>query len=564
MIGSFLKLSIKGVRGYFSRHTIPKLITVFLFVLIVIGIATVVFWGVRLGFTSIKNQTYGRQTLSLYVYEAFFLVLGYLMFASAIVSGLFTLFRGGTDNWIVASPRYKSVILRAGFGILDSATGTLLVIGIPAVLALAGVYGGGAISIPSAIIALLLLTLITSGSAMVVILLFATVLYYFRGPTWRALQVKWLAVLSGLFVAAFTYVLVRTIVGMNILSLFVSGPLTATEANIDGIVAAFRWFPTTIVALMMLALQNHAWVLAWSYIGWLAVMVVFILLVIYLFSFKFLTLWQSLQEGSFEARTSINTMHEPPRAFPRFLKTDLGALFEKEVIVNFRSTRDSLWIVFILGLWVLQMALNVFLRKNGADYGTSETNILATIQALQVVTTVFFTSTFALRFVLPSFSSDRRMSWIMGTSPITPRRIFFSKLGFYVIAFLILGIGVGIANASLLGISFVAQGTFLLLLAVMIAAITAFALSLGALFPDTESDDPEIVSTSLPGLGFTFIALAYGGVGAWLYYIFLKTSQGAGVYSFILSSVILVVLMIMAASNRLRTFNPFSDEVGGA
>jgi hypothetical protein len=53
-------------------------------------------------------------------------------------------------------------------------------------------------------------------------------------------------------------------------------------------------------------------------------------------------------------------------------------------------------------------------------------------------------------------------------------------------------------------------------------------------------------------------------VGAWLYYIFLKTSQGAGIYSFILASVILVVLMVMAASTRLRTFNPFSDEVGGA
>jgi hypothetical protein len=562
MIGSFLQLSIKGVRRFFSTRTVPKIITVSLFILVVIGVATVVFLGVRSGFTLIKNQTYGRQTLSLYIYEEFFLVLGYLMFASAIVSGLFTLFRGGANNWIVTSPRYKSVILRAGFGVLDSATGTLLIIGIPAVIALAEVYGGGVISIPSALVALLLLTLITSGLAVIVILLFSTVLYCFRGSTWRALQMKWLAVLSGLFMAALTYGLVRTIVLMNIFSLFVSGPITAAEANINGVVAAFHWFPTTLLALMMLALQNHAWGLAWSYIGGIALTAIFVMLIIYLFSFIFLKLWQGIQEGNFEARTSIGVKHQPPRAFPRFLKSDLGALFEKEIIVNFRSTRDSLWVVFILGLWAIQVGLNLFLQKNSAAYGTSEANIIAYLQALQAATTVFFTSTFALRFALPSFSSDHRMAWIMGTSPVAPRRIFFSKLGFYIITFLILGIGVGIANASLLGISLVAEGTFLLLLAVMIVVITAFALGVGALFPDTESDDPEVVSTSLPGLGFTFISLAYGGVGTWLYYVFLKTFQGEGVYSFIVGSIILVILMIMVVSTRLKTFNPFSDEVG--
>lgn len=120
----------------------------------------------------------------------------------------------------------------------------------------------------------------------------------------------------------------------------------------------------------------------------------------------------------------------------------------------------------------------------------------------------------------------------------------------------------GIANATLLGISLVAEGTFMLLIAVMIVGITAFALSLGALFPNTESDDPEVVSMSFSGLGFTFISLAYGGVGAWLYYIFLKTSQSAGVYSFIIGSVAFVILIVLTVSTRLKTFNPFSDEVG--
>jgi hypothetical protein len=564
MIASFIQIGIRGWKHYFSTRTVPKAITVFLFALIVFGISAAVFWGVRFGFSAIQAQAYGHETLPLFTYEVFFLILSYLIFASAIVSGLFILFRGGTNDWIVASPKYTSIIVQAGFGILASAAWTLLVIGIPAVIALAQVYGGGTLFIPSALIALLLLTATASGLAMIVILSFAAVLYYFRGPTWRALRMKWLASISVLFLATLMYGLWRMIVNLNIISLFVSGPANASEASVNGIVAAFHWFPTNIIALMMLALQNQSWALAWMYIGYLALGVAAIIFVIYLFSFIFLRVWQCMQEGSFEARASVPTIHEPPRAFPRFIKTDLGALFEKEMIVNFRSIRDLLWVLFILSLWIIQTALNVFLRKNSAEYGTSGTSIIVSIQALQAATTMFFTSTFALRFALPSFSSDRRMAWIMGTAPISPRRIFFSKLVFYSIAFLILGVGLGIVNASILGISLLQEGTFLLLLAVMIMSVTTFGLSIGALFPDTESDDPERVSTSLPGLGFTFISLVYGGLGTWFYYLFLNTSLAVGIYSFIAGSIFLTILMMVISSTRLRTFNPFSEEVGTA
>jgi hypothetical protein len=122
----------------------------------------------------------------------------------------------------------------------------------------------------------------------------------------------------------------------------------------------------------------------------------------------------------------------------------------------------------------------------------------------------------------------------------------------------------GIVNASILGISLLQEGTFLLLLAAMIACVTTFGLSIGALFPDTESDDPERVSTSLPGLGFTFISLAYAGLGTWFYYLFLNTSKATGVSSFIACSIFLTILMITISLTRLGTFNPFSEEVGAA
>ena len=562
MTSFFFRFMGGAWKRYFSNRPGAKIVTILLFLAIVAAIAFGVFWGVKSGFTLMNQQSYGRETLPLYTYELFFLVLGYLMFTSAIISGLFLIFRGNQNNWIAASPNFKSLLTQSGLRIFSSAIWTLLVIGIPAVVALAQVYGAGSVLIPAGLVGLVLLTIITSMLAMILILLLATAFYPIRGATWRMLRTQWLVLTSGIFVVGLAAVLWQTIVHMDVLSLFVSGPTNAAQANINGIVSAFRFLPTNPMALLMLALQEHSWNAALGYLGWLALVAVLSVVVIYLFSFNFLRLWQRMQESSFEARTTSSSGNTKPRAFPRFIRSDIGAIFEKEFVVNFRNMRDSLWVIFILGLWILQTALNLFLRHNASEYGTSEIAILASIQALQVATAVFFISTFTLRFALPSFSSDRRMSWILGTAPIAPRRIFLSKLAFYGTVFLLLGLGIGIGNAAALGVPLATAGAFLALLITMILAITVFGLSVGAIFPNTESDDPESISTSLQGLGFTFASLFYGGMGAWIYYIFAKTGEAAPLWAFVLYSLAFSIALAALSAEKLRTFNPFSEELG--
>ncbi len=116
-------------------------------------------------------------------------------------------------------------------------------------------------------------------------------------------------------------------------------------------------------------------------------------------------------------------------------------------------------------------------------------------------------------------------------------------------------------NSAVLGASLFHAAAFLAVLGIMIACITAFGFSLGALFPDTDSDDPETVSTSFPGLAFTFISLLYGGCGAWLYYSALNAGTGEGIVLFAAASLVLVVFMITATAQRLNTFNPFAEGV---
>ncbi|HVN26401.1 MAG TPA: hypothetical protein VMT99_01990 [Candidatus Paceibacterota bacterium] len=571
MLLLLFKYSGLGFRRYMGTRTVAKAITIALFMLLVVAIAVGIFFFVRAGFTLMQHEAYGRETLPLYTYEVFFLVLGYLMFVSAVISALFTLFRAGANEWVAATPNYKILLVGSILRIFESSLWPLLVIGLPAVIALAGVYGGGAAAVLSALVGLVLLAAGASGSAIVFIMALAALFYVAQGAKAGLLQMKWLALAAAALVGGATYFMARRIADMDIVRLFVSGPLAAAQADVSGITAAFWYVPTHGMALIMLALQDHAWLLAWSYLAALALAVAVVGVLIWLLSFAYLPVWQRLQEQDFEARTALGddadaaartAANEPPRAFPRYFRSPIGAIFEKEAVTTFRSLRDLLWILFMLGLWIIQSALNLFLHRNSAEYGVSTATIVAAIQSLQVATTVFFTSTFSLRFALPSFSVDRRMRWILGTAPISPRAVFFSKLAFYSAVFLVFGLGLGIANASILGVPIVQVGLFLATIAVMVLAITTFGLALGARFPNTESDDPEIVSTSLPGLGFTFLSLGYGALGTWIFYQALLVGALAPLAAFVALSALFIIAAAATLSQDLGTFNPFVEDIG--
>lgn len=555
-------------KRYFSHNLAAKIITACLFIGLLFAIGTGVYLGVHAGFVAMNQQTYGQQTLPFYTYEIFFLVMSYLMLLSAIASSFFAIARQD-DEWIAATPKYKMLLGRAVRSVFFASLWPLLVLGLPAILALRSVYASGAGAayganfIIAGVIGLILIAAIACGLAIALVLALAEVLH-----AARKLRMKWLVITAIAVIALATWTILREILAMNIISLFVSGPLSATTANITGIVSAFRLFPTQLMAFLMLNLQNGAVAAAWTDIGWLALIAAAISLVIYLLSFGYLHVWQKLEEGSFEARTEISSqkVSSPGISFLKSANTGTAALFYKEAVTNLRNLKNATWLFFMLALWVTQTALNIFLRWNIAQYSVHAQTASAVIQSLQLVTATFFVSAFVLRFVLPSFSSERRMAWILGAAPVSLRRIFFSKLSFYGTLFLALGLILGIANAAILGLSLLHALGFLLLLAIMILCITTFGFSLGAIFPDTESDDPEAVSTSLPGLAFTFISLLYGACGAWLYYIGLNATASVGTVgstdavAFAIVSAALVLAMIAATIYKLKTFNPFASQ----
>jgi hypothetical protein len=84
----------------------------------------------------------------------------------------------------------------------------------------------------------------------------------------------------------------------------------------------------------------------------------------------------------------------------------------------------------------------------------------------------------------------------------------------------------------------------MMLFVTTIIFIVTFGLSLGALFPNTETDDPEAISTSMSGLFFTASSLGYGALSAWILYKTLLLQDVSMLILFVLCTVILIALML--------------------
>ncbi len=188
---------------YFSRKPAAKIITACLFIALLVGIGTAVYLGVHFGFTSMNRQVYGRQTLPFYTYEIFFLIVSYLMFLSAVASSFFALAHH-EDAWIAATPKFNTLLVSAVRKVFLTSLWPLLVLGLPAVLALRSVYGGGVMFIVAGLIGLIMVAAITCGLAIALVLLLAELLHAFR-----ALRMRWLVIATLLCIALVTWLILR-------------------------------------------------------------------------------------------------------------------------------------------------------------------------------------------------------------------------------------------------------------------------------------------------------------------------------------------------------------------
>ena len=221
------------------------------------------------------------------------------------------------------------------------------------------------------------------------------------------------------------------------------------------------------------------------------------------------------------------------------------ALFKKEFLVSTRNSKGILWFIFLFLIWLIQVAVNVVSRYNIQKYQTDISPQSIILQTTQFIIALYFICAFTLRFAFPSFSVEKKTAWILASAPLNFKKIFFSKYIFYTVFLVTVGLLMSSIDVRILHLTFIHATYSMVLFITTVVAIVTLGLTLGAAFPSLDSDDPEIISTSMPGLFFTALALLYGAMSAGILYLVLTYGIIYPVILFTLTTTILIGIALL-------------------
>ncbi|MDQ5954332.1 MAG: type transport system permease protein [Patescibacteria group bacterium] len=551
MLRLFLQFELGKVKKYFKTNTTAKVITavLFLVVFVFLGMGIYGFFasGFRYIYFGIEEEF--KIPLFLFIYETFLLILAGVIVVSSMVSGVFNLFRGQNDAWFIGTPGYKIFPKLIFVKSLFVSIWPLIIIFLPVVLAFNKMYQLGFGSFLLIIFSVILLLVLTNAITLSLIV-FIGYLYFLVSKiiTPVAFHFKgFVAILLVTVIVNLVYVW-KVVSQLDLVRIFKADNADAiiTTANIG---SYFEAFPTHSLAMEILSLQRGNFNEALTHAGNLTLIALVAIIAWWLVSYLFYPLWQVFQEGNNKETEKKNT--RSGKVY-QFQGSQLTALFKKESLIASRNWKNVLWFSFLACIWLVQIGVSVIMEHNIRRHETDISATLAILQTIQFVIAAYFICAFTLRFVFPSFSIEKKTSWILGTAPVSMTRLFFGKYFFYTSFFVLLGLVMNYINVNVLNVSITQALYSTTLLVVTIVFVVTFGMILGALFPNKESDDPGVISTSMSGLFFTASSLLYGGLGAWTLYQALTKGELVFIEAFVLFSLLLVAVMLSRVSYVMR------------
>jgi ABC-2 type transport system permease protein len=182
-------------------------------------------------------------------------------------------------------------------------------------------------------------------------------------------------------------------------------------------------------------------------------------------------------------------------------------LVAKEIRVFFRDATQWSQLI-LLGVLVVVYVYNIRVLPVGrsADVSFFLVNVVG---FLNLGLAGFVVAAIAARFVFPAMSLEGRMTWLLRSSPLDPRTLFWTKYAVGTIPLLVVALPlIVLTNLSLEVSPFLFRVSVVAMVGATLA-ITALALALGALFPNHETENPAEIPTSFGGLLFMMGAVAY-------------------------------------------------------
>lgn len=500
---------------YFEKNRTAKILIVLLFVFIIALLALGVYTFLKMGFRYVAHDEFFRDALTLYITELFLLVSFILVFASALITGIFSLFRGNGEIFLMASPKYGMKPLFVFMRMFFASLWPFLVIILPALLALQNVFGLGRYGFALSLVSVTFSVALAVLSAMVLLLGIANVLYFFkrkRSPSFLSQKnLTWITSLAFLGTLLLVWERFRAV---NLVEFFQARLLNKDVPDITPIFEQFDVFPSHFSALTIYFSLHGELMSAISSLFILALFLFVSGIVFYFLGRSYLLMWQVSQEGIDGHKKTTAPFLKLETGVLASAKNPLGAIFFKEYITFMRNPRGILWFGFILIIWGIQSASSFILSHGLKSEPVAANKFPSFVGMLAFAGIMYFVAMFVLRFAFPSFSMERKRAWILGSAPIDLGTVFTSKLFFFAGFFALVAIIFSFFNASVIILSPSALLLFFFTIFLAVFTITTYGLALGAIFPNTESDDPEMLTTTLPGLAFIGGALFYSSLGA--------------------------------------------------
>ncbi len=205
-------------------------------------------------------------------------------------------------------------------------------------------------------------------------------------------------------------------------------------------------------------------------------------------------------------------------------------LVAKEIHVFFRDTTQWSQLI-LLGVLVAVYVYNITVLPLYTGEQVSFLLINA-VSFLNLGLAGFVVAAIAARFVFPAISIEGRMMWLLRSSPLDVRRVFWSKYWVGTVPLLAVALPlIVVTNVVLEATPFILVLTTLTMVGVTFA-LTSLALGFGALYPNYDTENVAEIPTSFGGLLFMMAAVSYlAGVvilEAWPVYLYLNSRFTGG------------------------------------
>lgn len=244
-------------------------------------------------------------------------------------------------------------------------------------------------------------------------------------------------------------------------------------------------------------------------------------------------------------------------------------LVSKEIRVFFRDTTQwSQLILLAVLVAVYVYNITVLPLYTGEEVSFLLINV---VSFLNLGLAGFVVAAIAARFVFPAMSIEGRMMWLLRSSPLDVRGLFWSKYWVGTVPLLVVALPlIVVTNIVLEASPFILILTTVTMIGITFA-LTSLALGLGALYPNYDTENVAEIPTSFGGLLFMMAAVTYlAGVivlEAWPVYLFLQSRfQGGpaqvsviplvlGVSGALLLTILMTWLPLRAGVHRVRSID---------